>query len=513
MEKEAPISISEHNFILSCLEDGKRTDGRGIWDFRALKITFGEDPGQCEVQLGQSRVYVVVSSEIVEPYPDRPTEGFFLFNTEFSPMASPHFETGRPSDYAVELGRIIEKGLRDSRAVDTEALCIRVGEKVWAISCEIIILDHGGNLIDCAGIAAITALLHFRRPEVSFVGEEVIVHSLEERDPVPLSIHHIPICVTFCFFKDGELMVVDPSYKEERIMEGKMTLTLNIHREVCCLQKGGGTPIPIETLLKCTKVASVKVAEITSIIQNALTSKQKKSVSRLALERMSSENQASVSKKEQDTSNLPVEHKVPFKAIKEEEEIEKPTTDKKEKKEEDFAQTTNSMVIVPGGLVDESVPLVNLTNEKTDLTGLTPAQLDDEELSGIVVSDKTSDLVSITSGKKVDNKKSKKKKKKKKDKNEKGTAAKRKREEGEVEEGEDDDEEEEVHILTSDIQNATLESQEQPQPQQQQQQTTTKASKANTKSEKRKLNPPTDVIDLTLAIKKPKKRRGKKKGR
>jgi exosome complex RNA-binding protein Rrp42 (RNase PH superfamily) len=39
-------------------------------------------------------VYVVVRCEVVEPYADRPTEGFFIFNTEFSPMASPSVEVG-----------------------------------------------------------------------------------------------------------------------------------------------------------------------------------------------------------------------------------------------------------------------------------------------------------------------------------------------------------------------------------------------------------------------------------
>jgi len=126
---------------------------------------------------GLQRVFVAITSEVVEPFPDRPTEGFFLFNTEFSPMASPSFEEGRPSEYAIELGRVIERGLRESRAIDTEALCIRSGEKVWKIKCNIIILDDGGNLLDCASIAAITALLHFRRPEVTTSGDTVQIVS------------------------------------------------------------------------------------------------------------------------------------------------------------------------------------------------------------------------------------------------------------------------------------------------------------------------------------------------
>ena len=59
------------------------------------------------------------------------------------------------------------------------------------------VLDHGGNLIDACALAAIASLLHFRRADVSVVGEKVTVHTVAERAPVPLSVHHIPVCVTF----------------------------------------------------------------------------------------------------------------------------------------------------------------------------------------------------------------------------------------------------------------------------------------------------------------------------
>lgn len=41
------------------------------------------------------RVICIVTAEVVKPWPDRPTEGFFAFHTEFSPMADPSFEGGR----------------------------------------------------------------------------------------------------------------------------------------------------------------------------------------------------------------------------------------------------------------------------------------------------------------------------------------------------------------------------------------------------------------------------------
>lgn len=60
----------------------------------------------------------------------RPNEGSLRFNVEFSPMASPNFEPGRPTETANELARLIERGLRETKAVDVEALCVLAGRKV-----------------------------------------------------------------------------------------------------------------------------------------------------------------------------------------------------------------------------------------------------------------------------------------------------------------------------------------------------------------------------------------------
>lgn len=81
----------------------------------------------------------------------------------------------RVSEEAVEVGRLIERSLKESRAIDTEALCIRAGEQVWAVNIDMHVLDHGGNLIDALSIATVAALLHFRRPDVTITGESIVV--------------------------------------------------------------------------------------------------------------------------------------------------------------------------------------------------------------------------------------------------------------------------------------------------------------------------------------------------
>ncbi|KAJ1960224.1 3'-5'-exoribonuclease [Dipsacomyces acuminosporus] len=166
---------------------------------------------------------------------------------------------------------MIERVVRQSRAIDTEALCILAGEKVWSVRVDLHFLDHGGNLIDAASIAAISALRHFRRPDVTVDGEEAIIHDVRERNPVPLSVHHTPICVTFGFFDAaGDLTLLDPSLIEEQVQVASYTVTLNAHREICALNKAGGAPLSATQIQRCTQIALAKVEEINDKIQEAL---------------------------------------------------------------------------------------------------------------------------------------------------------------------------------------------------------------------------------------------------
>ncbi|XP_043294309.1 exosome complex component RRP45 [Cervus canadensis] len=273
--KETPLSNCERRFLLRAIEEKKRLDGRQTYDYRNIKISFGTDYGCCIVELGKTRVLGQVSCELVSPKLNRATEGILFFNLELSQMAAPAFEPGRQSDLLVKLNRLLERCLRNSKCIDTESLCVVAGEKVWQIRVDLHLLNHDGNIIDAASIAAIVALCHFRRPDVSVQGDEVTLYTLEERDPVPLSIHHMPICVSFAFFQQGTYLLVDPSEREERVMDGLLVIAMNKHREICTIQSSGGIMLLKDQVLRCSKIAGVKVAEITELIQKALENDQK----------------------------------------------------------------------------------------------------------------------------------------------------------------------------------------------------------------------------------------------
>uniref|UniRef100_A0A3Q2YAX0 Exosome complex component RRP45 n=1 Tax=Hippocampus comes TaxID=109280 RepID=A0A3Q2YAX0_HIPCM len=253
--KETPLSNCERDFLLKAIQEKKRLDGRQTYDYRKLKIMFGTDFGCCFVELGKTRVMAQVSCELVAPKENRPNEGIMFFNIELSPMASPC---------------VYLRCLRNSKCIDLESLCVVSGEKVWQIRVDVHMLNHDGNLMDAASITAIASLCHFRRPDVGIQGDEVTVYSPDERDPIPLSIYHMPISVSFAFFQQGTYLLVDPCEREERVMDGLLMIAMNKHREICSIQSSGGIMLLKEQVMRCSKIASVKVSEITKLIMKAL---------------------------------------------------------------------------------------------------------------------------------------------------------------------------------------------------------------------------------------------------
>ena len=87
--------------------------------------------------------------------------------------------------------------------------------------------------------------------------------------PDSLAVHHRPICITFALFGDGDVMVVDPSLKEEDVSVGRLVVALNAHREVCGLHKPGGVALPPGRLVECIRIASAKVAELSGDLDSS----------------------------------------------------------------------------------------------------------------------------------------------------------------------------------------------------------------------------------------------------
>ncbi|KAI9712114.1 MAG: hypothetical protein M1820_001823 [Bogoriella megaspora] len=278
MPREAEISLNEREFILQALSEGVRLDGRAFDDFRPLSLAFGQEFGTADVRLGRTRVFVRISCEVTVPFPERKFDGVFNISTELSPMASPAFEAGRPTDAETLLSRLLEKALRRSNALDTESLCIVAGSKCFALRADVHVLDFDGGLVDTCCIALLAALRHYRRPDVSVNGEDVRVWDVREREPVPLSILHHPFCITFSFFGDGEdeVVLVDAALSEEQCRQGEVVMTANKYGELCQIAKHGGVTVDALALLNCARVAAEKVKDLDLFVSEKLDEDAKK---------------------------------------------------------------------------------------------------------------------------------------------------------------------------------------------------------------------------------------------
>ncbi|KAI0808234.1 ribosomal protein S5 domain 2-like protein [Fomes fomentarius] len=271
MPRPPSPSIPEKEFVYGALKQSLRVDGRAMLEMRTPTLTFGPELGWVECALGKTRVLAQVDGKMVKPPPERPLEGTITIHSELSPMASTEYEPGRPSDEEVTLTRMLDKVLRRSDAVDKESLCVLAGQRVWHIRLTIHVLSDAGNMVDCACLAGIVALKHFRRPEVEVVGDEVTIHHPSERAPVPLSIHHTPFCLTFAFFPDTNTPpLLDPSHLEETLSAGLLSVALNAQRELVVVQKAGGVPLAPEDVLKIIDVAVGKARELDKLVEKRL---------------------------------------------------------------------------------------------------------------------------------------------------------------------------------------------------------------------------------------------------
>ncbi|ASJ02181.1 RNA-binding protein [Thermococcus profundus] len=257
--------------IVSLLKEGKRIDGRGFEDYRDIEIKTGiieKAEGSAWVRLGDTRVLVGIKIDVGEPFPDLPDKGVMTTNVELVPLASPTFEPGPPDERAIELARVVDRGIRESGAVELEKLVIVPGKLVRVVFIDVHVLDHDGNLFDATGLAAMAALLTTRVPKVEYNEETGELVKLDEYEPLP--VRHIPLPVTFA--KIGSSIIVDPNLDEETVMDSRITVTTDETGHISAVQKGEGGSFKLEEVMYAVDTAIKKAEELRKILLEAVGS-------------------------------------------------------------------------------------------------------------------------------------------------------------------------------------------------------------------------------------------------
>ncbi|MAG91994.1 RNA-binding protein [Candidatus Woesearchaeota archaeon] len=245
--------------IIKLLNADTRLDGRKLTDYRKpIELEYGVTKtaeGSARVKIGETEVMVGVKLTTGEPYPDTPDQGTIIVGAELLPMSNPEFEPGPPGIQAIELARVVDRGIRESKALDFKKLCIKPEEKIWMVIIDICPINDAGNLFDASSLAALAALKDAKYP--GFDGEKV---DYKKKTDKKLELEKLPIAVTV--IKIGDKFIVDPDTEEEEAIDGRLTVSSMEDGSLCALQKGGDTPLTEEEISKMLDIGIEKGKEL-----------------------------------------------------------------------------------------------------------------------------------------------------------------------------------------------------------------------------------------------------------
>jgi len=227
--------MTNANFIKKLISEEKRIDGRALDKFRDVSVEKGiikTAEGSARVKIGDTEVIAGVKLKVMTPYPDSPNEGSLMVDLELIPLANPEFESGPPREAAVEMSRVIDRGIRESKTIDTEKLCIEEGEAVWCVNIDIHTVNDAGNLLDAGALAALAALEDAKLLKYDLEGKKIIRESAGS-----LPVVHKPIAITIV--KIGNQLILDPTLEEWKALDSRITITTMENGDICALQKGG----------------------------------------------------------------------------------------------------------------------------------------------------------------------------------------------------------------------------------------------------------------------------------
>lgn len=262
------MAMLDRELIQDIVLKNARADERKFDEFRKITIERGfieKAEGSAKVTVGDTVVIAGVKLEPGTPFEDSPDEGTLMVNAEFLPLASPEFEPGPPSELAVELARLVDRMIRESKSIDMKKLFIKEGS-VWKVMIDVVILDHDGNLIDACALAATAALMEAKVPNVE-IGEEQVSVDYSIKGSVSVPLLKKPVSVTVS--KIANKLLMDLTKAEEGAMDSRLTIGLFVENNqvyVCSMQKGGNGGFTYDEFEKALEMAEARGKDIISLL-------------------------------------------------------------------------------------------------------------------------------------------------------------------------------------------------------------------------------------------------------
>ncbi|KAF0700250.1 Aste57867_9205 [Aphanomyces stellatus] len=246
-------------YIAKCLESGVRPDARKLMQPRPVSINWTQ-AGACLVKLGASCALASVKLAVGTPALATPDQGELDLQVLFTGVCASKFSTQRTTDEAQSLSSYLTRTLLGTKCVDLRDCCIEQGKCAWKLLVEITFLDHDGNAMDTALLAAMSVLSKLTIPAISISPDSIVSLAADQSVQAPFPLHQTLISTTFGEF--GPHLLVDPTAHEETILSSSFTILFTAEGNFGGVYKAGGQPLAGATLHACIQVAKERSAQI-----------------------------------------------------------------------------------------------------------------------------------------------------------------------------------------------------------------------------------------------------------
>ncbi|MFH1752111.1 MAG: exosome complex protein Rrp42 [archaeon] len=254
---EDVLWLLKTNKVVDSVKQGKRLDNRKFDEYRKIEVVKDVSQnaeGSARVKFGETEVIAGVKFVLGKPYPDSPDSGSMGVNAEMIPIASPEFETGFPSGEAIELSRVVDRGIRNSGTLDFKKFCITEGELAYIAFIDIYTINFDGNLFDACSLAAVNALNDCKIPKVE--DEQIVKGEYAGK----LKLKSLPVLTTFA--KIGDKILFDTDLAEEKALNARFSIA-SIEKDIITgTQKGGKSGFNFKELSQAIETSMVKAKEL-----------------------------------------------------------------------------------------------------------------------------------------------------------------------------------------------------------------------------------------------------------
>ena len=279
MEWAVLRAADPREYMQTFIDRDIRPDGREFFERREVSVQKGSIQtahGSCLARVGATAVLAAAKLEVSTPLNAAPRNGFLEISVQLTPLCSPRFKVGRPSDEALALQQHLQRVVLGGSILDLEQLCICEGKAVWNLKLDVVCLNHDGAATDAALLSVVGTLADLRIPAtvVTKVGDGngdrggrslggrasrdapgssgVLVETLPEESSSAVVLGGIPLAVSFGVF--GGNLLVDPNAEEEALLDSVFTLVVGLDgassdsMKVYSVYKPGGIPLGSEVM-------------------------------------------------------------------------------------------------------------------------------------------------------------------------------------------------------------------------------------------------------------------------